>query len=463
MAHEIVIPRLGWSMDEGTFVGWLKRDGDIVRAGDPLFELEGEKGIQEIEAVDEGVLRIPPNAPTAGSVVPVGKVIGFLAEPGEILPLFGGSQSTPKPVAPSEPPPAPAAGPAARRLARKHNVSVAEVRGSGSGGRVLVEDIQRTVELTGNGDSHRGSVIQATAVIETEPGREVVASPRARRIARELQIDWTKLNGTGRGGRVRECDVRAAATNAPLAPKGESGAPVAGERLPISRRRRVIAERMSASSQQTAPVTLTTRANAANLVNLREQFKTVGGAARVPSYQDFIVKLVAGALVRHPLLAARWEEDAIVLPSVDSMNIRIAVDTEAGLLAPVIRNVAGLSIGEIAEASRQLIERAQSGRISIAELEGGVFTISNLGAFGIDAFTPIINLPEVAILGLGAIRREPVVADDGQIVALHQIALSLTFDHRVIDGAPAAKFLQDVARAIANPSASLLATNSNEN
>jgi pyruvate dehydrogenase E2 component (dihydrolipoamide acetyltransferase) len=173
--------------------------------------------------------------------------------------------------------------------------------------------------------------------------------------------------------------------------------------------------------------------------------------SRIPSYQDFIVKLVAGALQRHPLLAACWEEDAIVVPAADSIHIRIAVDAEAGLLAPVIRNVAALSIGEIAEASRQLIERSQSGRISAAELEGGVFTISNLGAFGIDAFTPIINLPEVAILGLGAIRREPVVADDGQIVAIHQITLSLTFDHRVVDGAPAAKFLQDVASAIANP------------
>jgi pyruvate dehydrogenase E2 component (dihydrolipoamide acetyltransferase) len=215
---------------------------------------------------------------------------------------------------------------------------------------------------------------------------------------------------------------------------------------------------MTASRQQSVPVTLTTRANASNLVNLREQFKTVGRAARIPSYQDFIVKLVAGTLQRHLLLAARWEEDAIVIPAADSINIRIAVDSEAGLLAPVICNVPALSISEIADSSRQLIERAQNGRITAAELEGGVFTISNLGAFGIDAFTPIINLPEVAILGMGAIRREAVVADDGQIVAMHQITLSLTFDHRVIDGAPAAKFLQDVATAIANPSAWLLST-----
>ena len=136
----------------------------------------------------------------------------------------------------------------------------------------------------------------------------------------------------------------------------------------------------------------------------------------------------------------------------------IAVDTEAGLLAPVIRNVCGLLIAELAEQSRKLIDRARSGRITAAEFEGGVFTISNLGAYGINAFTPVINLPEVAILGLGAIRREPVVADDGQIVAIQQITLSLTFDHRLVDGAPAARFLQDVVNAIANPSAWLLSS-----
>jgi pyruvate dehydrogenase E2 component (dihydrolipoamide acetyltransferase) len=226
--------------------------------------------------------------------------------------------------------------------------------------------------------------------------------------------------------------------------------------VPISRRRRVISQRMTASRQQTAPVTLTTRANAANLVSLREQFKIVGDSTTLPSYQDIIVKLVAGSLERHPMLAGRWDEDAIVVPAEDGVHIRIAVDTESGLVAPVIRNVPALSIVDIAETSRRLIERSQNGRITAAELEGGVFTISNLGAFGIDAFTPIINLPEVAILGLGAIRREAIVGDDGQFMACHQMSLSLTFDHRVVDGAPAARLLQDVATAIANPSAWLL-------
>jgi pyruvate dehydrogenase E2 component (dihydrolipoamide acetyltransferase) len=292
------------------------------------------------------------------------------------------------------------------------------------------------------------------AAVDPVQGHRVIASPRARRIARELAIDWSQLPGSGRDGRIRERDVRAAAEQ-PSDVAKSSSAP-AGNRLPISHRRRVIARRMTASLQQTAPVTLISRADASNLVNLREQFKTVRSTARIPSYQDFIVKLVAGALQRHPLLAARWEEDAIVVPAADSIDIRIAVDADAGLVAPVIRNVPALSIGEIAEASHRLIERSQTGRITAAELEGGVFTISNLSAFGIDAFTPIINLPEVAILGVGAIRREAAVADDGQVSVIHQITLSLTFDHRVVDGAPAARFLQDVATAIANPSAWLI-------
>ncbi len=455
MAHEIVIPRLGWSMDEGTFVGWLKKDGEMVRAGDPLFELEGEKGVQEIEAVDEGVLRITPQSPAPGAVVLVGKVIGFLAGPGEILPLPRDEQD----LAKSEII-APPAGPAARRMARQLNVSVTEVRGSGSGGRVLVEDIQRAVELRTEAVASPPAidVIQSTTGSDTIHRRRVIASPRARRVAQELHVDWTRLAGSGRGGRIRERDVRAAAVEISSDPSRNNRVVAAGNRLPISRRRRVIAQRMAASHQQTAPVTLTTRANASNLVNVREQFRTVGGTARIPSYQDFIVKLAAGALQRHPLLAARWEEDAIVVPAADSIDIRIAVDADAGLVAPVIRNVASLSVEQIAESSRQLIERSQNGRITAAELTGGVFTVSNLGAFGIDAFTPIVNLPEVAILGLGAIRREAVVADDGRVVAIHQITLSLTFDHCVVDGAPAAKFLQDVATAIANPSAWLLRT-----
>ena len=213
---------------------------------------------------------------------------------------------------------------------------------------------------------------------------------------------------------------------------------------------------MVASRQQTVPVTLTTKADATNLVNLREQFKTSGASSPIPGYQDIIMKLVVGTLRRHPLMAGRWDDDAIVLPAENDLHLGMAVDTDDGLLVPVLRNVAQLSLIELSATAQQLIGQARAGRLAAAEMQGAVFTITNLGEFGIDTFTPIINIPETAILGLGVIRREPVVLDDGSIVARQQLSLSLTFDHRVVDGAPAARFLQDIAIAIANPSAALL-------
>ena len=443
MAFEITIPRLGWSMEEGTFSGWLKQDGDTIQCGDPLFELEGEKAIQEIEAVDAGILRIPANGPQPGSMVKVGAVVGYLVAEGESLPvgqtpdasaivsgnqeLSEGTPSLPTETVAVDAALPPAAGPSVRRLARESGVALEQVAGTGRGGRILAEDIER-----------------ASSQPLPSP-LSPIASPRARRVAAELKIDWTQLTGSGAGGRIREQDVLAARR-----------APAAGRRIPLTSRRKVIAQRMVASRQQTVPVTLTTKADAANLVNLREQFKTTSGESPIPGYQDIITKLVAGVLRQYPLLAGRWDEDAIVLPAENEVHIGMAVDTDDGLLVPVLHNAAQLSLIELAAKSRQLVGQARAGKLAAADMQGSVFTITNLGAFGIDAFTPIINVPETAILGLGAIRREPVVLDDGGIVSRHQLTLSLTFDHRILDGAPAARFLQDIATAIANPSAALL-------
>ncbi|MCY2977081.1 MAG: dihydrolipoamide acetyltransferase family protein [Planctomycetota bacterium] len=443
MVHEITIPRLGWSMEEGVFSGWLKQDGDTIRQGDPLFELEGEKAVQEIESLDAGILRIPANSPQPGSVVKVGAVVGYLVAEGESLPvgetqdalaidrgsklLSKGTPSLPSETVAGDAALPPAAGPAVRRRAREAGVALDQIAGTGRGGRILAEDIE---------------LASSQPLPSPLP---TVASPRARRVAAERKIDWTQLTGTGVGGRIREQDVLAARR-----------APDSGRRTPLTSRRKVIAQRMVASRQQTVPVTLTTKADAANLVNLREQFKTTSRESPIPSYQDIITKLVAGALRRHTLLAGRWDEDAIVLPAENEVHIGMAVDTDDGLLVPVLRNAAQLSLIELAARSRQLVGQARAGKLTAADMQGSVFTITNLGAFGIDAFTPIINFPETAILGLGSIRREPVVLDDGSIVSRHQLTLSLTFDHRVLDGAPAARFLQDIATAIANPSAALL-------
>lgn len=399
MAIEITIPRLGWSMEEGTFLGWLKQDGEFVKSGDLLFTLESEKAAQEIESLDAGILRIPPSAPQAGDIVKVGQRLGFLVEEGEMLPDSTSSAPGAPPIAmekaPVKIPPAPAP------QARTHTP----------------------------------------------------ASPRARRAAAKLAVDLATLQATGNGGRIRERDVRHAAA----LPSGNGNAersPLSCE-IPITSLRRTIAERMIHSLRNTAPVTLTCRADATNLVGLRNQFKAAGGDAIVPSFTDIIAKLTAVALQRHPLLAARWEGDRILLPG--ALHIGIAVDTEHGLLVPVIRNVPDLTLPALARCSQELIAATRARRVKAEDLQGGVFTITNLGSFGIEGFTPIINFPETAILGLGAIRREPVALDDGTLTSREQLTLSLTFDHRVVDGGPAARFLQTLRLGIENPFAWLLA------
>jgi pyruvate dehydrogenase E2 component (dihydrolipoamide acetyltransferase) len=470
VAIEIRVPRLGWSMEEGTFIRWLKRDGDPVRPGEAIYELEGDKATQEIESLDAGTLRIPPDAPAPGSVVSVGALLAYLVAEGEPAPLDsvaaavpGGEATSANGASKADSPaatPRVAAAPAVRRLARELGVELSAVAASADAGRITPEDVRHFAQrgtAVGQASSLPVSPRQAGSLPHAPAAQR--SSPRARRVAGELGIDWTTLHGSGRGGRVRERDVRqaAAAAQSPMSgaiePHGTGGGEVF---VAITPRRRIIAQRMLASRQQTAPVTLTTRADATNLVNLRNQFKESAGQDIVPSYSDIIVKLTAVALRQHPLLAARWDGERLVLPDANKLSIGIAVDTEDGLLAPVVRDVPALSLIDIARSSRELIERARARQLSAAGMQGGVFTITNLGPFGIDTFTPLINYPETAVLGLGAIRREAVADDAAQIVVRDVISLSLTFDHRVVDGAPAARFLQTLRDAIENPSACLL-------
>lgn len=394
MPHEIRVPRLGWSMEEGKFVGWLAQPGAEVNVGDPLFELESDKALEPVDAIDAGRLHIPPDAPPPGSAVQVGTLLGYL-------------------LAAGEPPPIGPAGAAALIPSGAVPSTFAEV-----------------------------------APPEREPalraGARPVASPRARRIAAALGVDWTTLHGTGRGGRVREADVRAA--------RSGSSTPAP---LPLSPRRRAIADHLRAAWTRSVPVTLTSIADASDLVALRDGFKAAGGL--VPAYTDFVACLAARVLIDHPAVASRWDEtgQALLPASADAIDIGIAVETPDGLLVPVVRDVARRSPTEVAADSIPLIDRARRGRLTAAELQGGVFTITNLGAYRIDAFTPILNAPQVAILGLGMIRREPVVTPDGRIEPRHLITLSLTFDHAALDGATAAAFLRDLASAIETPTSLL--------
>ncbi len=444
MASEVRLPRLGWSMEEGTFVSWLVADGTPVNANQPLFELEGEKALQEIEALDTGILRILPNGPKEGDVVQVGTLLAYVLAEGEAPPWESGGAVAPASGAASvtaamtstEPVPA---APSVRRLAREVGVPLQQVAGSGPGGRILASDVAKA----GPG----GTKAAASSTVKERPFPEkkaIVASPRAKRVARELGVDWTRLAGTGTNGRVRERDVLAAAAS------GARPATLGWQSIPITSRRKTIAQRMSASSQQTAPVTLHTKVDATALVAARARYKAEG-AVVVPAYTDLIAKCVAQGLCQYPLLAGRWVDDSIEYPGEDCIHIGIAVDTEDGLLVPILRDVARRPLLELSAEFRSMVERGRRGQLKANDMQGAVFTITSLGSFGIDAFTPIINLPESAILGVGTIRKELVVLDNGSFAARDMLTLSLTFDHRVIDGAPAARFLQAVTEAMQSP------------
>lgn len=450
MSFEITIPRLGWSMEEGVFAGWMKKDGDVVRRGDALFELEGEKALQEVEALDDGVLRIPADGPQPGTVLKVGAVIAHLVTDGEALPqspsgsvAASTAMRTVEDAIPTDLNSVAIAGsPSVRRLARELSVNVAHVAGTGSRNRVTEEDVRAAATRGADGSKTN----------KTHPSTtEIIATPRARRAANRAGIDLSTLQGTGRNGRIRERDVVCTAKNV----AGSVSHP-GGNRVVLSGRRKVIAERLADSHRQVVPVTLTSQADATNLVSLRQQFKTAGESL-IPAIHDIVVKLVGGCLRQERQLAGRWDGDAIALPDDNDIHIGLAVDTPEGLIVPVLRNVLNESLLSLAAESSRIIRKARDGRLSGAEMQDAVFTITNLGRFGIDAFTPVINLPETAILGLGAIRRQAVAGSDDRIEVRPMMTLSLTFDHRAIDGAPAARFLQSVVAAIENPAARLLA------
>jgi pyruvate dehydrogenase E2 component (dihydrolipoamide acetyltransferase) len=425
VAIEITVPRLGWTMDEGIFVQWLKRDGERIKPGDYLFSLESEKATEEIETLDAGILCIPPDGPQPGDKVKVGEVLGYLLSDGEQRPQ-GRAQSVPAKAAAGQA--VPAASPSIRRLAQTLAVDIAEVTGSGTGGRITEEDIRR----------HSQPLTKDTISRPTRSGKPP-SSPRARRLATELGVDWTRIQGTGRGGRVRERDVKAASTPGS-----------AGRLVPHTNIRRTIAARMVAGVTQAAQVTLTTKLDATNLVNLRQQFKAAAPTADeiVPSYTDLLLKLTAVALRQHPLLQAQWREEGLLVP--DRIDIAFAVQTETGLLAPIVRQVDQRTLRQVAAQSRKLISLARAGHLTAEQMSDATFAVTNLGPFGVDAFTPIIHLPQSAVLGVGRIVREPVV-HGAKIVPRDVMTLSLTFDHRVVDGAPAAQFLACLRGCIEQP------------
>lgn len=441
MATEVIMPKLGQTMEHGVIAEWLVQEGQSVRRGDPLFKIESDKAVLESNAPSSGVLRkiLVPQGATA----PILSRVAVIAAADEDISAFLAEGSTeaaaPATAEPVAEVPAAASEPArtvdsdeeagerrfasprARRLARLEAVDLKSVVGSGPDGRIVERDIQ--------------------AYLQSSPK----ATAAARAAAAGLGLDLTEVAAAGTG-RVTAADVMGVVGAAPAL--AETPAAPA-ERAPLAGVRAVIAERMKASVDATASYTLTAEADASALLKWRKAAKAAAKEGEpVPSFNDLLARLLVVALREHPDLNAHLEGNEIVRSA--SINIGVAVDSPRGLVVPVLRDVQRMSVNEIAAGAAELVTRARAGQLLPDEMSGGTFTISNLGMFGIDAFTPIINVPEVAILGVGRIAERAVVRK-GKIVARPMMVLSLTADHRLVDGAPAARFLQRLVHFIESP------------
>jgi len=451
MATEVILPVLGETVNECTIVEWYKGEGEPVRRGEPLFSVESDKAVLDVEAVAEGFLRkilVP-----AGTKVPVLTVVALIARTaGEALgdvqappaPVLAAERPEPilKPASPQAEPGRPFASPRARRAAREAGIDLAQLAGSGPDGRIVERDVL-------------GFLAERPA--ELPAGRGVKATPLAAKAAQVLGVDLSEIGGSGVRGRILKADVEAVAgrhapeTTSEAVPAVSPAA--ASESVPVTGLRRIVAERMAASHRATARVTLVTEADATLLVEAREKLRAAveGEWGFAPGFNDLLAICVARALIEFPYMNARLSPDGQAIERMPSVNLGMAVDTNRGLLVPVIRNAGEKGLRAFGTEFRALVERARAGRAQPDDLVGGTFTITNLGMFGVDAFTPIINLPECAILGVGRIRPAPAVVD-GQVAIRQRMWLSLTFDHRLVDGGPAARFLQAIVRYVETPS-----------
>jgi len=436
MVHEVFLPKLGQTMEEGTIIEWLKKEGDPVKRGDLLFTFESDKATLEVEATARGFLRkilVP-----VGETVPVltavalitrtadEEIEGYEVEGSKVQVEAQDLALEPAALQPAILEPEtlhPATGrifasPRARKVAREKEVNLALVAGTGPNGRIVERDVLAYLTL-------RPKV-----------------TPMALKAAEAFDVDIATVSGTGVSGRVMKADVAAAA----------QAAAVWAEVVPLKGLRRIIAERMAASVHTAARVTLVTEADATAFVEARERLKaTVADEwGFAPGYNDLLGIIVARALREFPYMNARLSADGQAIERLPAVNLGMAVDTERGLLVLVIRDADQKGLRAFGTEFRALVERARVGKATPEDLTGGTFTVTNLGMHEIDAFTPIINLPEAAILGVGRIQPKPVVRE-GEIVVRQMWTLSLVFDHRVVDGAPAARFLQRIKQLVENP------------
>ena len=432
MATPVIMPKFGMAQEEATIVRWFKREGDAVTAGEPLLEVTTDKINMEVEAPASGILRGIKYE--ENETVPVTRVIAYIAQPGEAWASSPSEEATtPRPARPTAPAttaPSPQASPLAQRLAEEHAVNLTQVVGTGMGGQITRSDVERY--LATRAAQPRG---------EGKPSLDKVrATPAARRLARERGIDMCALTGTGPRGRVQAADV--------LQVIARTAEPKVGKLVPLQGMRAVIARRMQQSYQTAPHIHLTLSADVTALEATRAQGATDGSSAKI-SLTAFIVKACTEALRRHPIVNSTLDEEGIHL--WDEINIGIAVALPEGLIVPVLHRADAMPLAELSQRLRDLSERARRGALRPDEVEGGTFTVTNLGMYGVESFDPILNPPQSAILGVGAAVPTPVAWQGGIAVRL-RMQLTLAADHRVLDGATAAQFLQDVRTGLEQPS-----------
>jgi pyruvate dehydrogenase E2 component (dihydrolipoamide acetyltransferase) len=413
MSSQVTLPRLGQGMESGTIVRWLKSEGEKVEKGDPLYELDTEKVTQEVEADSSGVLlKILAGE---GEEIEVGKAIAVIGEEGEEVTEAKAEAEEPTEVTEEEP--AEEGEPAPEREEERE-------RGRGTAPEGPTEPEQR------------------------DNGGRVKASPLARRIAKERGIDLAQLRGTGPEGRIVAEDVeRVGASPAKAAP---TAAPVSGEveTVKLNQMRKTIARRMTEAWQAPAfQISMTADMSAS--IRLREALleRVEEGGVR-PTYSDILTKVVALALMRHRDMNAHFAGDEVRL--FPTANIGIAVAIPHGLVVPVVPSCEAKSIPEIAAARADVVARTRAGKLKTEDLENGTFTISNLGMYGVERFTAVLNPPQAGILAVGAIEERPVVVE-GDLEIQPRMDLTLTVDHRSVDGATASEFLRTVKSFLEEP------------
>lgn len=428
--HEIKMPQMGQSVEEASIVQWLKKEGERVEKGEPIASIQTDKAEIEYESPESGILRkivVPTD-----ELVPVMTVIALIGEADEPLPEVGpregadlgpatapATESTPGGEEPPKVAPAQGDGgraeghavsPRARNKAKSLKVNPEHVAGTGAGGRVMEADVLA-----------RAEELDATRM-----------SPTARRIAAAEGTDVSQVAGSGTHGKIMKADVARAAAPAPRVQPAPA-APGEARRTPLSPMRRIIAQRM-AESKFTAPhYYVTVEVDMAAAVT----FRSALGAAK-PSYNDLVMRATARALQKWPQVNVRWSGDAV--EEISDINLGFAVALPNGLVVPVVRRAQDKSLQDIGRECREMTEKARNGKLLPDDYSGNTFTISNLGGFGVDHFTAIINQPDSAILAVGQIKERPVVVDGG-IHIRPIMKMTLSSDHRVIDGALAAQFM----------------------